>query len=63
MRIGACVVRVAVFSEMVYIAVQKNVACNANRDSTTKPQYMTLFEIICPGPFFYLLGVYVSITV
>ena len=40
-RIGAYVGREAVFSTIVYIAVQTNVARNAFRAATTTPQYMT----------------------
>ena len=44
-RISARVVRVAVFSKVVYIAIQRNVARNAFLDSTTIPQHMTSFEL------------------
>ena len=47
---GACVVRVAIFSTVVYIMVQTNVARNAFRGYTIIPRYMALFDIICPGP-------------
>ena len=49
-RIGACVVLLAVFTTVAYIAVQANVARNTFRGSTTIKQYMTLFEFIFPGP-------------
>ena len=49
-RIGARFVRVAVFSTVVYIAVQTNVARKDFRASAIIPQHMTLFEIICPCP-------------
>ena len=44
-RVGACIVRVAMFSTLLYILVQTNAARNAFRDSTTIPQHMTLFDI------------------
>ena len=62
-RIGACVVRVAGFSPVVYIAVQTNVARNAFRGFAIVPQYMASFDTICPGPIFDLSGVFVLITV
>ena len=49
-RIGARVVRVAVFSAVVYILVHTNVARNFFFDSTIIAKQMTLFGIICPGP-------------
>ena len=48
-RIGVCVVRVAVFSTGLYIVVQTNVARNVFRGSTIITQHMTLFDIIFPG--------------
>ena len=39
-RIGARVVRVVVFSAVVYIVIQTNVARNAFRGSTITPQLM-----------------------
>ena len=44
-RIGACVVRGAVFSTVVYIVVQTNIARIAFRGSTSIPQHMTLVGI------------------
>ena len=59
-RIGACVVRVAVFSAVVYTAVQTNVARHAFRDYTIMPQYVTLFDIICPRLICVIPRLYVS---
>ena len=53
-RVGACVVRVAVLLAVACIAAQTNVARNAFLNSTIIPQYMTLFEIICPSPILRL---------
>ena len=49
-RAGARVVRVAVFSTVVYILVQTNFARNVFLGSIKIRQYITLFDIICPGP-------------
>ena len=49
-RIGARVVSIVLFSSVVYVVVQTNVARDAFLGSTTIPQYMTLLNIICPGP-------------
>ena len=40
LRFGACVVRVVVFSAVVYVVVQTNVARNAFRDSIIIPQHI-----------------------
>ena len=48
------------FSSVVYISVQTNVARNAFRAPTMTPQYMTLFAM---EQFCDQLGVNVSITV
>ena len=42
---GACVVRVPVFTTVVYILVQTNVAPNAFRTVIIIPQYMTKFAM------------------
>ena len=49
-RIGARVVRVAVLSTVVYILVHTNAARNAFLGYNIIPQYVTLFDIVCPGP-------------
>ena len=49
-RIGACVVHVAVFSTVVFILVQTNVTRYAFLIFTITPQYITLIAFICPGP-------------
>ena len=52
-RIGSRLVRVTVLSAVVYIVVQTNVARNDILCySIIPPQYMTLSDIICPGPIF-----------
>ena len=57
---GVYVVRVAVFSSVVLIVVQTNVAPNAFRTYTIIPQYMTKFAMdqVC-----YKLGLGVAMTV